>query len=260
MSGINDVAKQYFEGIAGELGNAVGLNQIPGKRRFLLLGNNPVIDTATVPEDLWFTGGIYNFITSPVSLEIVSTSASDIADTNTVVALSLLDANFNEVTVLAVPNGLTPVAIAGTYMALNGAQVLGTVAGAVRSNIGDIHIRDAGAGLVRGSIPAGTGQTRKAIFTVPAGHSLNVNRFFTSVNRASGATPTNATLVIGVISATGVLRTPFEYGVSSTSAYSIEVNPGALLAEKEILVVRVVNVSNNAMNVTVACSGILNKL
>jgi hypothetical protein len=257
---VNDVAQQYYAGMSGELGNAIGLNQIAGKRRFLLLGNNPSIDIATVPEDLWFTGGIYNFITAPVTLELVSTSASDVAGANIAIVLALLDANWNEVLLTVVPNGLTPVAISGTYRAVNGSQVVGTAAGAIRTNIGDIIIRDAGAGLVRSTIPTGTGQSKKSIFTVPLGHSLNINKFFTSVNRAVGATPTNVTLVLGVVSATGVYRTPFEYGVSSTSSSVIEVNPGALLGEKETLFVRVVNVSANAMNVTVACSGILNKL
>lgn len=58
---------------------AIGFAQVPGYRRITALGNNPDVDSAAVPEDIWSGGGAYPWMTGATSLEIVSSSANDTA-------------------------------------------------------------------------------------------------------------------------------------------------------------------------------------
>lgn len=56
---------------------AIGFAQVPGYRRVAAIGNNPDLDTATLPEEIWTGGGVYPWLTASTALEIVSSSAND---------------------------------------------------------------------------------------------------------------------------------------------------------------------------------------
>lgn len=56
---------------------AIGFAQVPGHRRIAALGNNPDVDTASLPEDVWSGGGAYPWMTASTALEILSSSAND---------------------------------------------------------------------------------------------------------------------------------------------------------------------------------------
>lgn len=255
----NDASAVYYEGRHGELYQAIILGKVPNHRRFLLLGNNPTIDIATVPEDVWSSGGVYPFINAPVTLEVLSASALDTAAGTgaRTVAVNCLDSNWVEVTHVLTLNGVTPVAFPATIRAINVAQVI--TAGSGEVNAGIITFRDSGGGTTRALIPAGTSQTRAAVYTVPAGHTLHVTHFLTSINRATGTATSFGTVGLGVRSVTNVNRIPFEYGVSNVTPSIFEVHTGAVIAEKETIYARVLDVSVNATNVTVALTGILSK-
>lgn len=255
----NDTSASYYDGMQGELYQAIVLGRVPNHRRFLLLGNNPDIDIASVPEDIWANGGTYPLITTPVTLEVVSSSASDTAAGTgaRVVALACLDANYVEVVHMVTLNGITPVSLPSTVVAINVGQVVSAGSGA--TNAGIITIRDAGAGTTRSLIPIGTSQTRKAVFTVPAGHTLHVTHFLTSLNRSQGNITNYATVGLGTITQAGVRRLPFEYSVSTVVPAIFDVNTGAVVSEKETLFARCIDVSADNSNITVALTGILSK-
>jgi hypothetical protein len=78
---------------------AVGLGQVPGYRRVTAIGNNPDLDTATLPEDIWSGGGQYPWMTGATALEVVSDSANDAAAGTgaRTVTINGLDINYAEV-------------------------------------------------------------------------------------------------------------------------------------------------------------------
>lgn len=78
---------------------AIGFAQVPGYRRIAAIGNNPDLDTATLPEEIWTGGGQYPWMTGNTALEILSSSAND-ASAGTgarTVSISGLDINYAEV-------------------------------------------------------------------------------------------------------------------------------------------------------------------
>lgn len=78
---------------------AVAYGQVPGYRRVTALGNNPDVDSGTVPEDIWAGGGAYPWMTGATALEIVSSSANDAAAGTgaRTVTINGLDINYAEV-------------------------------------------------------------------------------------------------------------------------------------------------------------------
>lgn len=78
---------------------AIGFAQVPGYRRIAAIGNNPDLDTATLPEEVWTGGGVYPWMTGSTALEILSSSAND-ASAGTgarTVTINGLDINYAEV-------------------------------------------------------------------------------------------------------------------------------------------------------------------
>ena len=98
----------------------------------------------------------------------MSTSADDAAAGTGVrlVQVTVLDANYLEQVVLVATNGTTPVAMAGTWLRVNGLICL--AAGSGGQNAGAIIVRVAGGGAVLAHAAIGVGRAQQCIYTVPA--------------------------------------------------------------------------------------------
>lgn len=238
---------------------AVGLGMLsPDVRRVTALGNNPDVDTGTVPEDIWTGGGLYPFMTDATSLELVSSSASDAAagvGARTVL-ISGLDANYVEQSSVITLNGTTAVALPVQYFRINQMMVL--TAGSSESNVGTLTLRDAGGGTTRGLIPASIGITRQAVFTVPAGHTLSIHSILGSLNRVTGIDK-NITIGFSFRSAVGVRRLTLEFSLSSAVPYRHDGIPGIVMAEKTDFSLRTTFSDSNDVDVTGAFLGLLFK-
>lgn len=233
-------------------------------RRVTALGNNPDVDQGTVPETIWPGGGIYPWMTGATSLEIVSTSAQD-SPTGTgmgAVSLTLMNTTYAESAVSVVLNGTTPVAITGTWFRINGAvpTVKGSGAPTVgAANVGDILIRDAGGGTTRAIIPAGKNILRQAVYTTPAGTSLQILSQYIGFNRGTGVGAIRYLTVTGYIqSPTGVARQPLDLSCDGES-YRHDGIPGIMLPEKTDFAMNVISVSADNSDVTGAFLGVLIK-
>lgn len=235
---------------------AIGFGAIPGYRRVAALGNNPDVDTATVPEDVWSGGGVFPWMTGATSLEMVSTSAADSAAGTgaRTVLWQQLDTGYTEFSQSVTLNGLTPVALPRQAFRINAGFM--TSAGSGKTNAGNIILRDAGGGTTRAIIPAGYGITRQAIFTVPAGFTLSVNSQVISINRAIGVTR-YVTVANYIQSPSGFYRLPLELSVGDMQPYRHDGLPGIILAEKTDYALRCTAVSSDSTDVTAAFLGVL---
>lgn len=233
-------------------------------RRITALGNNPDVDQGTVPETIWPLGGLYSWKTTAGALEVVSSSVQD-SPTGTGIAtisLTLLDANYNESVVPVTLNGTTPVSIAGTWLRINSGVVMTKGSGAVAngvSNAGDILIRDSGAGTTRGVILAGKGILRQAVYTVPAGHTLQIISQYIAFNRGTGGGATRYLTISNYIQTpTGILRIPLDLSCNG-EAYRHDGVPGITIPEKTDYALQAISVSADNSDITAAFLGILIK-
>lgn len=160
------------------------------RSEFLIkFGKNPDIDTGTLPEDVWSQGGLYNWPAVAQTMSVVSSSiADDVGSTGvTSVRIYGLDADFLEVTDDIIMDGQTPVV--GSVEFLRVFRMEALTAGTGLTNAGTITATGTTSSLVHGAIPAGTGQSQMAIYTVPAGKRLVMSYFDVSITRdaAGGA-------------------------------------------------------------------------
>lgn len=171
--------------------SALSLNpQVPADSMVVnKFGRNPDIDTTTDPEDVWVTGGLYPFQSSDIALEIVSLSADDDKDAGTgaqSVTIQGLDAAGLMQTETVQLEGLTPVAIPGTWLRVFRASCVAAGSGGV--NAGNIIIRASGGGTTYATINAGDGQTTMAIYTVPSNKKGKIFRHWASFDKQVTAT------------------------------------------------------------------------
>jgi hypothetical protein len=150
-------------------GIRMGAGLIANARPVFVFGFNP--DVQNVEETVWDHGGVYAYPASAVTMTLSSSSQN----TNAVVSVVGLDANYVEQTELVTMDGQNAVSTTKQYLRINAAYALtGTVADS-------IYI---GTGTVTGGIPAnvyarvinGNNRTEMGVYTVPAGHTLYVTR------------------------------------------------------------------------------------
>lgn len=257
IGGNNRLREYYFE---------VGLNQIEGHRRFVGNGNNPDVDTASVPENAWAGGGLYPWIPMAGSyLEMISDSTQD-GPSGTGIAtyrLTLLDMNYNEVTIDVTLSGSTSTAVAvsgGPYIRINDARKLTKGSGAPEwraTNVGNVSIRDSGGGTVRGLIAAGRGNLRQCIYTIPAGYTGEVISMFIGFNRGAGGGTTR------YMTASSFIQSP-----DGTCIYAIDIScdgevyrhdftPGIFLPQKTDFALEIISCSSDNSDITCAFQGIM---
>lgn len=232
-------------------------------RRITALGNNPDVDTGSVPETIWPGGGLYPWMTGDTSLEAVSTSVQDSpAGTGMgAVSLTLMNTAYAESAVSVTLNGTTPVAITGTWFRINGGitTTKGSGAPAVGAlNVGDIIIRDAGGGTTRAIIPAGKGILRQAVYTTPAGSSLQIISQYVGFNRGTGGVTKYLTANGYIQNSSGVARRPLDISCDG-EPYRHDGIPGIMLPEKTDFAMDVLSVSGENSDVSGAFLGILMK-
>ena len=147
-------------------------------------GFNPAV--GTTEEDIVAFGGVYPWQASAFSLEILSDNANDTAAGSgaRTVSITGLDENWEEQIVTVSLNGTSAVAIDGSWMHVNTAQVV-TCGTAFDSNTGDLTIRLASGGDTQASIVAGRGRTQLSNYTVPAGWTAYLLRERISVDSNS---------------------------------------------------------------------------
>ena len=153
-----------------------------------VFGANDDVDTSSAPEDIWDSGGLYEFPASAQSIEAVSSSANDIDVTGSgarTIRVQGLDTNYNPQEEDIAMNGMAAVALVNTYMRIHKAFILS--AGSVGTNDGIITIRIP-IGPNQAQILAGNGESLMAIFTIPNGKTGFLKRWYCSISKTQSGT------------------------------------------------------------------------
>ena len=128
-------------------------------------GYNPLI--VNVNETIWDGGGIYSYPASALSMTV--TSAAGATDNGVQVVVIGLDANWAEVTQTATLAGSGTATLTTSLRRVYRAYITGT-----QSPTASITI--ANGGTTYAQITSGENQTLMAVYTVPAGKTLYLNR------------------------------------------------------------------------------------
>lgn len=134
---------------------------------FTKFGTNPAV--GTTEEDIWETGGVQQYLTTPETMDIVSDSANDTdggTGANTVHIIGMNE-GYNVIRETINLDGLTPVVTTKTYLRIFRMTVVS--AGSLQTNDGDITISATTSGFNQGSALSGAGKTLKSQFTIPDG-------------------------------------------------------------------------------------------
>ena len=260
-----------MSGVSIPFGYAATIGAIPGASRVAMLGNNPSIDTATQPEDVWsgaelgtLNGIDHRFIPRPqgaaVVMEVVSTSANDNAAGSgaRTVTVSYLDATYTPRTAVLSMAGLTPVAVPLPVMRVNSLRVStsGTFGG---SNAGALSVRFAGGlGATYAYLRPGNGLARSSLYTVPAGQTFDIYSMVLAINRAD-TQDRWASFALCIQDAAGNLIKGIELPASTMVPYrqeNLDV-PSVVVPATSDVWWRCEAVSQNSTNVTAAIAGIV---
>ena len=237
--------------------------------RIATLGNNPDIDTATQPEDVWagaelgtLNGIDHRFIPkpqAPVSMEVISDSANDTLAGSGArsVTVGYLDAGYKAKTVTLNMAGLTPVALPETAIRVNSVIVAtsGTFGG---NNAGNISVRFAGGlGATYSYMQIGIGIAKTSLFTVPDLLLFDVLSIILSINRTDTADRW-ATFSLCNQNSAGRLIKGIELSTSTTVPYRHEAADVPLITypSRTDTWIRCESVSASNSNVTAGIFGI----
>jgi hypothetical protein len=160
---------------------------VPSLKTIGKFGYNPTVTTASF-QDVWSDGGSLVFLTSAETMDIVSNSAEDDKDSGDGgrnITIEGLDNNFNEITETIDLEGLTPVTTIKSFIRIN--RVYCVDVGVTGVNEGVILIDATTASTRQASIQVGEGQSQKAIYTVPAGRTGYLTRFFNNIGKTDDA-------------------------------------------------------------------------
>lgn len=250
--------------------HAAAIGLLHGHSRVATLGNNPDIDTGTVPEAVWSGAslGVLNGVdhkdvqlpATAVAMELVSDSASDtLAGVGArTVTIDYLDSTYTSKTTVVSLNGTTAVALPENVLRVNNLRVAtaGTVGG---NNVGNISIRASGGlGVTYGYLASGLGVARSSLYTVPLGFTFVMMGLVVSINR-NVLVDAWASVSTAFRDPAGRLLLGLEVSCSTTSPYKHDAAgmPLTILPEKTDIWLRCESVSASNTNVTAGMTGYL---
>lgn len=253
-SGVNTL-----EGIENGPPNDFELNLAESKVAYHTLvnkfGRNTDIDTATTPEDVWNGGGLYTGQPSSGNAETVEVFSGSANDTSAgtgarTIQIDGLDANYALQSESLTMNGVTPVSSVNTWRRVFTAFVL--TAGSGGANASTITCRHTTTtSNIFFVMPIGKNRTHVAAYTIPAGKTGYLRKFYCTMNRGAGATFDRDADIDLMVRAFGqVYQSRRPMGI--TSGYDIDENiyGGLPFTEKTDLVMRVFNVSQNDSDIS----------
>lgn len=233
---------------------------VPGVTRVVIAGTNLDVDTASVPEDLWGGTGLIPRPAAAESWEVLSSSVNDTAagtGARTVFFETLSAAGAIQTQTVTL-NGVTPVALPNTHIAVNMAAVASN--GTSGHNEGTITVRVAGAGADRGYISTPNGILNQARYTVPTGYRLDLLSMLVGMRSTLGNESTLVTFMSRTPAGRELMTVPFPLFAAGTSIYRHEtaggLTPFVSLSAGNEATVRALSVTQNNMVLDTAILGL----
>ena len=158
--------------------------------------NDTILSAGSNPEDIWDGGssaglgtGLYAF---PATADITHVHSSAAGDTSIVCEVQGLDTNW----ALTVQNVTTDGADGTTLVALTTAlrRVFRIKILTPSSPVGHITAENAGGTVIYAQVLIGNNQTQMAIYTVPAGKTAYMTKYYASINEGAAKAPDAVTL------------------------------------------------------------------
>lgn len=237
------------------------LGRIPGVTRTVLSSTRTIataFNSVVNGVDVWpGAANELTFATANESWEILSSSALDAAGNTGAEAISITALDFakNSLAVFTVNlNGTTPVTLPGgaTYGWLNGASTVGVnTAAQRRKQQGDITIRVAGGGAIRGIMPALTGGLGQAIYTAPLNATTLIRALECQIVSSGGGTARGADFILSFRNPNGNINQPRRIGTTDTQPYALDAHTNIRVPAGFTFIAQCVYTSNNAMTVAV---------
>jgi len=236
------------------------LGQVLGVTPISKFGENPDVDTGSIPEDIWSYGGLYNWSTTAA---IDTFSSSEIADTQELVFVGQT-ADYVEVTQTGTLNGRNKVVLGTPLFRLyrvynnNGVDLTG-----------DIYVYE-DTPIVNGVPTDGTkvrayiqtnpmipdNQSEMMIYTVPAGKTLVYKEGYIAMSRGNAGA---ADFVLRARLKDKVFRTKRRISLNSqgTGTWRAVYSVARVIPEKTDITFAVVNVTANNIGVAGGLEGYL---
>jgi len=225
----------------------VARGQIPGHLALDIYAYNPSF--GNVEETVWEGSGVYTY---PTEATQMSVSSSEDTDTSTVTIWGL-DADYNFIEEAVVVTGQTPLTTTQSFLRINYVFVTQDSPG------GQMYI---GTGTVTAGVPAeiygyvnGDNVSLSSVYTVPAGHTLYLDRGTISVTSDPAATINGRLMVrpFGQVFRTAAIINAINAYVEFNWSFPIRV------PEKTDLEARVRCLKNQTNSATVSFEGVLIK-
>lgn len=150
-----------------------------------VLGENPDVDSGTVPETIWEVGSTYVFPTTATVVTITSDSINDVLGTGSgawIVLVEGLNSNWEEQWEVVNLNGTNNVTTVNSYLRVNAFRVV--YSGSGKSNAGNITAT-VDSKTVR-YIGAGESLDHTAVYSVAKGHTFfPINVSYSNIKSSS---------------------------------------------------------------------------
>ena len=156
----------------------VARGQVYGHSVLNIYGYQTSVGTSFVP--VWEGNSSYTFPSSAIQMHLVS-SVNTGADATSLITISGLDANYNQISENIKLNGTTAVTTVKSYFRINSMAV------ASGAPTGNITLKDTSDTTLYAEIAAGNGRTLMGIYTVPAGYTFYLSRI--DINTSLNANP-----------------------------------------------------------------------
>lgn len=182
-------------------------------------GRNADIDTGTAPEDVWTQGDAYSFLSSETTLYI---SSSDNSDTQEMTVMGL-DGDYNLVTQTKDLTGQSQVALDTDLLRVfrcynsDSTVLSGNIYIAESDTLTD-GVPDTPS-KIKAVVSNGHGQTQMAIYTIPAGKTGYLIRWYVTINDASGSASKSAQVSLKIREFGKVFRDRRDLGISSNGGH-----------------------------------------
>jgi hypothetical protein len=234
-------------------------------------GRNPLINTASDPEDVWDLGGIHPGPVAASTLTVVSSNGSDdgqestatYTGARTVRIYGLTDWDTAEVSEDVTLKGLTAVQTGNSYVFVHRAEVL--TAGSNTTNQGNIDIayKAPASDSTLARITTGEGQTLMTIYGVPSTDKLYIDDWHLAANKsgAAGSCSIQLRVIDNADTATKVEKVKSHLGLQTdgTSVADHFFDPYFKISGPAIVKVQVKEVSQNGFDVSAGFDAFLVK-